>query len=100
MLTERQQREREERKREHRRLRCTKCGDRMRDYEPYTQQGEFVHARNGCANAGKTFDWDTPEGRRTGVTGKTSAGIVREVPKSYARARRRGARLASKHRPR
>lgn len=109
MLTDRQKREKALRREVYgRKLHCTKCDVRMRDHEPLQAQGCFEHPLNGCANAGGTFDWDTPARienthrnwkRGWKVKINRYAGIERVVSKKYARARARGAKLASKHRP-
>lgn len=76
-------------------LKCTLCGIVIRDGEPFTENGEFLHPRNGCANADKTFT-RMPGSLKTLRT----KGIEPVGPKRYARAKRRGAKQASKRRPR
>jgi len=65
----------------------------MQDIEPMGIDGEFWHPDNGCANAGQRFHW-TADKRSRGH------GIGRWYPKKFRRAKGRGARLASKMRPR
>lgn len=91
------------------RLLCKKCGVVMRDYEEMSPSGEFVHPRNGCLNGGITFDREPPRKRKQLAPVKTYSGyqyqhraisgIATIVPKKHQRARARGARLASKYRP-
>ncbi len=88
-----------------RKLRCTKCDLIMRDAEPFLEEGWFFHIKNGCPNGGHRFDWNTPRflQNRHRLAWKEKpvrfSGIERVVSKRYARSRARGAKLASKHRP-
>jgi hypothetical protein len=73
----------------------------MGDLEPMTEAGEFNHygdgQAQGCANAGKTFDWEVYRGPRRREPIRDH-GIEQILPKKYRRAQKRGAKLASKHR--
>ena len=95
-----------------RKLLCTKCGYTMPDGESATEAGEFYHPRNGCTNGDKTYRWEFA-GRRCYVAVKGEDGtkslvrvpskervhgIQQLLPKKYRRERKRGAKLASKHR--
>ena len=80
-------------------LRCDACGIVMQDSEPCDPSGEgqYDHPQNDCRNAGKSFNSFPEQGqsRYQGVRG-----IAQVVPKRFRRAKRRGAKLASRHRPR
>jgi hypothetical protein len=93
MLPSRQKAELERENQENRCLRCTKCGVLMCDGEPWSPEGEFFHRRNGCSNQDLWFRFNPIKGNRS------VHGIERVSTKKYGRARRRGAKLASKHRP-
>lgn len=105
MLTEKQRQEKERRRvSDGRKLRCTKCGLIMRDSEPMCEEGEFFHEKNGCPNGGNRLDWNTPRFLQNrfltgGQKPSRVSGIERVVSKKFSRARARGARLASKHKP-
>ena len=81
-----------------RRLKCTKCGVVMQDIEPNSGNGSFYHPDNGCDNAGK-HEFDHTYSPRTN-TSPQDHGLVAVLPKKMAREQKRGARAASKHRPR
>lgn len=93
------------------RLKCTKCGAIMTDCEPYGR-GEFNHPNNDCVNKGKSFyaePTDTITKKINLGAGKTVivkqrrspvSGLEPVGPKKYKRAKKRGAKTASKHRPR
>ncbi len=86
----------------HRYLLCTKCGVTMPDIEPGMKNGEFRHPMNDCRNKGALLDYDPPHARKSPYYKKGAiavVGIQQLLPKKYRRARARGARLASKHRP-
>ncbi len=111
MLTDKQLSQLEkERLHSGRKLFCKKCRTVLRDHEPYASSGSFLHKENDCANSGKSFDWEpsprfrmvNKDGKAVLVSGKLgmATGIVQWLPKSDRRARARGAKLASKHRPR
>lgn len=123
MLTEKQRRQKAQEREHRRQLLCTKCGTKMTDIEPGSPKGEFDHPKNGCVNGGYSFDWEVPKtmsgthsriprhgkyikdpARRFGgryVKGVPVSGIVQmNYSSKERRARKRGAKLASKHRPR
>lgn len=83
-------------------LKCEACGAVMLDCEACQSGGEYNHPYNGCRNASLSFT-DLPEAR--GVwPGLVSArqrarGIVPVQPSRFRRAKRRGARAASRYRP-
>ena len=107
MLTEKQKRDNETAwKHSGRKLRCTKCGITMKDTEPMTERGDFYHhdtgQAKGCKNANKNFDWEVKvvhPGSRPFYPIRDH-GIQQILPKKYRRAQKRGAKQASKHRPR
>ena len=80
-------------------LKCEACGAVMLDCEACQSGGEYNHPYNGCRNASLSFT-DLPEAR--GVwPGLVSArqrarGIVPVQPSRFRRAKRRGARAASR----
>lgn len=77
-------------------LHCDACGIVMRDEEPCApRDGQFTHPRNGCRNAGKSF----VEFPRPGYPHQDARGIVPVMPSRFRRAKRRGAKLASRYRP-
>lgn len=87
---------------ERRKLKCKKCGIIMSDIEPATGRGEFWHPNNGCVNSVK---WNTSRGfdhvyDPNKPESPSAHGLVTVVPKKAARARKRGAKSASKHRSR
>lgn len=81
------------------RLKCLPCGILLHDTEPAAPHGAYYHPRTdqdsrvspACANAGRYLRLGDGEGDR---------GVAPALDKRTARARARGARLASKHRPR
>lgn len=81
-----------------RKLICTKCNAIIKDWEPHCEAGEFVHPDNGCANANKLFSWDPGSRRGTSESRRNVHGIQHLVQKKHQRARKRGAKLARKHR--
>ncbi len=121
MLTEKQQRQRAQERERYRHLLCTKCGAVMTDSEPMSPKGEFYHRDNGCTNGDRYFDWEVPRtefgpervprhgkyvrdsascGRKKYVNKAVSGIVQMNYSSGERRARRRGAKLASKHRPR
>lgn len=77
-------------------LRCDACGVVMTDEEPCApRDGEFTHPRNECRNAGKSF----VEFPRPGYPHQSARGIAPVMPSRFLRAKRRGAKLASRYRP-
>lgn len=110
MLTEKQQRQRAQMREHYRQLLCTKCGSIMSDCEPGSGKGEFWHPKNNCANSNKIFTWGTPpdrrrfnhikrHGKRVFAEEAVSGIVQMNYSSRERRARRRGAKLASKHRP-
>ena len=86
-------------------LKCTACGVKLRDGEPFTYEGDFPHPRNGCRNQGLIFDRfpptkSGPNGQRWRSASRRVRGIQPVQPSRFSRAKARGARLATKHRPR
>ena len=70
---------------EERQARCRRCKQPLQDAEPFGGAGEWWHKRGtDCVNDGKELR--DPE-------------IVIHLPKKALRARNRGARMASKLRP-
>lgn len=76
-------------------LKCEACGVVMCDSEPMGESGQYDHPHNGCRNAGKTFDNFPRQGRY-----QNARGIAPVMPSRFRRAKRRGAKLASRYRPR
>ncbi len=120
MLTEKQQRQRALERERCRRLLCTKCGAVMIDAEPMSPNGEFYHRANGCTNGGRYFDWEVPRteygpervprhgkyvldpsnyGRKKYIKEAVSGIVQMNYSSRERRARKRGAKLASKYRP-
>lgn len=80
-----------------RKLQCTKCGIVMGDIEPYAERGDFWHPDNGCVNGGKSYDHSYDPFRQK--SSPSVHGLIRVgATSSETRARKRGAKAASKRR--